>query len=408
MHRRAAAEICLAFAMNVARRFLRCVHVLRGEKFKNGAAVNAHKKHYFWDSVFLIAGMAIGASVLGLPVSLRSCGYWPALAGTLLVYLCTLASGVLLAQLFVANHDSDLPTLFRRHLGRSGAALFNASYFTLAFCLLVAYWSCLNGIFRSGALVVVVVGILLYLGLRHGFELLGEINGALTIVLIFSFAVLTISAFMGERVPAACLANWSELPMGLPIILCSFGYHQVVPIVCERLDYDSGRIKRALIVGTAIPLVFNATILTIGFRLFTALELAEAAKLGIPVFVLLKNRFGSDLFLYAGRLFSFCAIGTSMLGISMAMKGALRDIFKSNKILWQLVEVMIVLPLVPAIFKPQLFFIILDVAGGIFGNLIAGLLPVMPFLFPQRFRLRHLLLWSVFAAIFAVTCIKLL
>ncbi|MDR1413319.1 MAG: hypothetical protein LBI56_00005, partial [Puniceicoccales bacterium] len=163
--------------------------------------MNTQEKHYFWDSVFLIAGMAVGASVLGLPVALRRCGYWPALVGTLLIYLCTLASGVLLARLFVANHDNDLPTLFRRHLGRFGAALFNISYFTLAFCLLVAYWSCLNGIFRNLAPVVIAIGVLLYFGLRHGFELLGKLNGVLTIVLIFSFATLVISALMCKQPP---------------------------------------------------------------------------------------------------------------------------------------------------------------------------------------------------------------
>jgi tyrosine-specific transport protein len=244
--------------------------------------------------------------------------------------------------------------------------------------------------------------------LRHGFELLGKLNGVLTIVLIFSFATLVISALMCKQPPMIKFGDWMQLPLGLPILLCSFGYHQVIPIVCQRLNYDTGRINRALLIGTAIPLIFNATILALGFCLFTQNELAKAAKLGLPVFILLRDRFGSNLFIYAGQAFSLCAIGTSMIGISMAMKGALRDIFKSNKTLWHLVEAFIVIPLVPAIIKPNLFLAILGVAGGIFGNLIAGLLPVAPFLKAKRFRIRYALLWLIFAAIFVIECRSLI
>jgi hypothetical protein len=72
------------------------------------------------------------------------------------------------------------------------------------------------------------------------------------------------------------------------------------------------------------------------------------------------------------------------------------------------VEVLIVLPIVPAIFKPQLFFTVLGLAGGIFGNLIAGILPLTPFLGVKRFWVGYLLLWLAFIGIFAIECINLL
>jgi amino acid permease len=116
----------------------------------------------------------------------------------------------------------------------------------------------------------------------------------------------------------------------------------------------------------------------------------------------------SDLFARAAQAFSFLAIATSMIGISMAMKGALYDVWGEWKILRRSVEVLIVLPIVPAIFKPQLFFTILGLAGGIFGNLIAGILPLTPFLGAKRFRVGYLLLWLTFIGIFTIECINLL
>jgi amino acid permease len=72
--------------------------------------------------------------------------------------------------------------------------------------------------------------------------------------------------------------------MALPIILCSFGYHQVIPLVCRQLNYKKKNVILALSIGVFIPFLFNATILTAGFRMFTAEELSRAANLGVPIF----------------------------------------------------------------------------------------------------------------------------
>jgi tyrosine-specific transport protein len=333
--------------------------------------------------------------------------YGPALVGILLMFLCAVASGILISQLLLDGPDQDLPTLFRRHLGQMGAVVFNISYFCLAFCLLVAYWCCLKDVLHGGISTVMVFGFLMYYGLRRRFGLLGRLNSALGIGLIISFILFVGSAFVGDRLPLFAFANWEKLPMGLPIILCSFGYHLVIPTVCKQLRHNTRSIITAVIVGTSIPLIFNVVIVTLGFSLFTPGELAHAADLGVPVFVLLRERFNSVFFLYIGKIFTFFAISTSLLGVSIAMKGALRDISKSSETLKEFVEVIILLPLLLSFFRPQLFFTVLGLVGGIFSNLCAGLLPVLPFLFPGRFRLRYAVLWCSFASIFVIECVKL-
>jgi tyrosine-specific transport protein len=177
-------------------------------------------------------------------------------------------------------------------------------------------------------------------------------------------------------------------------------------MVCQQLDYNVRIINRALLIGTLIPLIFNITILTVGFRLFSQDELAEAARLGVPVFVLLKEHFNSNFFLHVGQCFSFFAIITSLIGVSMAMHGALHDLLNGQKIS-KLTEIFILIPLLIALIWPQLFFIVLGIVGGIFGNLMAGLLPVMPFLKPGFFRFRYLILWLVFLSIFILECANL-
>ncbi|MDR1434803.1 MAG: hypothetical protein LBI77_00135 [Puniceicoccales bacterium] len=371
------------------------------------------KQHRFLNAIFLVAGTSIGASELGLPVALRHSGYLPAVVGMLGIYICMLASGILLAKLFIGERQRNLPALFQKYLGGLGATLFNGSYFSLAFCLLVAYWSGIQSILSSfhGGLftliVLLIAAIGIYYCLRHNFRLLYFFNTILTIGLILSFIFLVLASFRSSSLSLFHSTNWSQLPSSLPLILCSFGYHQVIPMVCQQLDYDRRVINRALLAGTLFPLIFNIIILTIGFRLFSTDELSEAARLGMPVFVLLKEHFHSNFFVYVGQCFSFFAIATSLLGVSMALRGALYDIFEGQKILQRSTELLIIFPLFIAIVKPQLFFTVLGLAGGIFGNLMAGLLPTTPFLKAGYFRFRYLLLWLAFVAVFVLECVNL-
>ncbi|MDR0727405.1 MAG: hypothetical protein LBF26_00720 [Puniceicoccales bacterium] len=349
-----------------------------------------------WGAALLIAGIAIGAGELGLPLALGRAGYYPAVAGVCLVYVCTLASAMIIARLVVESGGGDLPSIFLRHLGTGWAVLFNASYFILAFCLLVAYWSGLLSLLGGFRLTVCILGIGVYVGLRKGCGFLKKISAWATVALIVSFvALVTIGFCRSERVFRP-ISQWRLLPLGLPIILCSFGYHQVIPAVCRQLDYRLSGIHRALVLGTLIPLAVTLVVLTLGFRIFPQEELVEAEKLGLPMFVLFRNHGANELVFAVGRCFSVLAIATSLLGVAMAMNGALADIRFRQWNTKKFRKLLVMAPLPIALFCPHLFVAVLGVAGGIFGNMIAGVIPIMPFLRRRRFRVRYFMLWLVF------------
>jgi amino acid permease len=122
----------------------------------------------------------------------------------------------------------------------------------------------------------------------------------------------------------------------------------------------------------------------------------EAAKLGLPMFALFRDHGAHELVFITGRCFSVLAIGTSLLGIAMAMNGALADIHWNTK---KFRELLVMVPLPIALICPHLFVTVLGIAGGIFGNIIAGIIPVMPFLDRQRFHAGYLVLWLIFMGI---------
>ncbi|MDR1437637.1 MAG: hypothetical protein LBI69_01085 [Puniceicoccales bacterium] len=355
-------------------------------------------------AAFLIAGTAIGAGELGLPMALSKAGYVPAFFGTLLVYLCMLASGMLTTKLFLNSHAEDLPSLFRSHLGKCWAGVFNCSYFALAFCLLVAYWSGLFSLLGGTKLALAVLGIfagILFMGLGGKFLFVTQMNTLLTAALVAVFCALIVYGFTHGNQPIAGHQSWKHLPCGLPVILCSFGYHQVIPIVCKQLGSNKRVIFSTLILGTILPLLFALSVFTLGFHLFSPEELALAAKRGIPMFALLRDSAISKPLVCLGRCFSLLAIGTSLLGISLAMRGAINDLLR-GKNRFRMKEMLVLLPFPIAMLNPGLFLFVLGLCGGIFGNLIAGIIPVMPFLLADRFRFRYLLLWGIFVGIFAI------
>jgi tyrosine-specific transport protein len=352
-----------------------------------------------WEAALLIAGIAIGAGELGLPLALGRAGYYPAVVGVLLVYTCTLASGMLIVRLVIESGRDDLPSLFLKYLGKGWATFFNVSYFTLAFCLLVAYWSGLLSLLNGFRLTVCALGAVVYVGLRRNCEFLKRIGAWATVALIASFVALVVFGFCRSEHGFQPTSHWRFLPLGLPVILCSFGYHQIIPMVCRQLNYQSPAIRRALLLGTFLPLAVTLLVLTLGFRIFPQEELVEAAELGLPMFALFHNHSAHELVFLAGRCFSILAIITSLLGIAMAMNGALGDIRSCWWDTKKFRELLVLVPLPIALFCPHLFVAILGIAGGIFGNIIAGIIPIMPFLGRQRFRLGYFILWLVFMGI---------
>jgi hypothetical protein len=128
----------------------------------------------------------------------------------------------------------------------------------------------------------------------------------------------------------------------------------------------------------------------------------KTAKEGLPIFTLFRNRESSQWVFVAGRYFSCFAIGTSIISLSMAMHGALMDVLPKK--LHNLRNLFIFLPQPLAVLNPHLFLSVLGLCGGIFGNLIAGIIPMTPFIKGKRFRIYYLAIWLFFLIILFLEC----
>jgi tyrosine-specific transport protein len=328
--------------------------------------------------VLFIAGNAIGAGVLGLPVTLGGAGFWPSLLAIFILYGAMLHTGQILANCVIETRSFDLPSLFQKTLGKPGVIIFSMAYFTLFFCLLVAYWTGLGSIFSEvsfpcrGALFLVVT-----LLLFHGFRSIGPLNVVLTGGFIIAFTVLIFSIFQVKGEALVRIGDWGVVNRSLAVILCSYGFHGAVPFVCSQLDFDKKSIEKAITWGAFFPFLFNVIILWASFRALNPEELARGLAQGLPVFAILSQKEGMHLCALWGQIFSFFAIITSLIGVSLTMGNALQDCFSGRAMKLPIIGVTVFLPFIISFYNPSIFIRTLEFSGGILLNIIAGILPLI-------------------------------
>ncbi|MDR1432805.1 MAG: hypothetical protein LBI61_00480 [Puniceicoccales bacterium] len=363
--------------------------------------------------VLFVAGNAIGASVLGLPIVMRSAGFVPACAACLLMSLVMAYAELLLARLFMESGASDLPGMFKTKLGPLGAALFNCSYFVLFFCLLVAYWAGTRAIFGAfslgnAALWLTICAIACCL--IFDFRAAGPINTLLTVGLLLSFACLGLKTFACHGGNLMETINFRAAAAALPIVICSYCFHGAIPLICHQLNCDRKMIGAAVICGIFFPLMFNLCILFVGFRVLSASDLAEGAANGWPLFVALANKLSAKSFFLLGNLFSIFAILSSLVGVTTTMKGAVADICGSRKKTSAFIEfaVILLLPLSVAIYCPKIFISTLEFSGGILSNLMVGILPLAALIRAKAMNWKYALLLALFVNIFCLELAKLI
>ena len=162
----------------------------------------------------------------------------------------------------------------------------------------------------------------------------------------------------------------------VPISILSLVYHNVIPTVSRRLGFDRARIARAVLLGSAAPLVmfiaWNALIQGVveggGADPVAALIAAESGEEGAVLSV-------------AVQIFSFSAVVTSFVGFYYGMRGYVKDVLVESSVSTLadderiLAAAVLVPPSILAATDPGLFLPALDAAGTFGITLLFGIIP---------------------------------
>lgn len=337
----------------------------------------------------LVAGTSIGAGMLALPVVSSQGGFLPACAIYSLCWVFMTITGLFLTELCLKMPpESNLISLAQHFLGTKGKILCWMLYLFLFYSLSVAYLTVggqliqqLFGGKLSSFLATILFLLLLAPFVYRGAKTVDLMNRVLMGGLILSyigFVFFGLPLIQGEYL---LRMEWKSAFWALPVIFTAFSYQGVIPSLVTYLDRDPKKLRLAICMGTTmafgIYIIWQMLILGI-IPVEGAFGLAEAKSQGTTAIPLLKHHTSISHIYALGGAFSFFAITTSFLGVTLGLFDFLADGLSLTKkgMNKALIAALVFLPpLFVSLINPHLFLVALGYAGGIGCALLLGLMP---------------------------------
>lgn len=334
----------------------------------------------------LIAGTSIGAGMLSLPVVTSKGGFFPSCIIYIFAWMVMTATGLLFLE--ICHHlpkDSNIISMSDKFLGIKGKIFSWALYLFLFYMLLVAY-------ITSGASLISTVmpsyfsldlSIVIFVLIFSIFVYIGTIavewaNFILMIGLIVSYLLFVFFGIEFIDFSKLYKSNLINSLGSFSVILISFGYQGTVPSLTYFFKKDIKKTKTAIILGTTIALVIYLVWEFLILGIVPKEDLLKALVSGDTAIRPLKNIINVKSIYVLGQFFSFFAITTSFLGVSLGLFDFLSDGFKIPKkgIKKLSIAVCTFLPSTfIAVTYPNIFHIALSYAGAIGGSLLLIFLP---------------------------------
>jgi len=221
-------------------------------------------------SSLIIAGTALGAGMLAIPMVLAQFGL---LYGTLLmVLICfgtTYAALLLLEATIKAGGGLGLNSIARKTLGRQGQLLTNGLLYALLICLLMAYilgaGDLLSKLLSNFGIEItattsqIVFTLIAGAVVASGTGVIDKLNRALFFVMLASlFATMTFLApsMTQENLMQVTSHDHVDLIKTSAILFTSFGFMVVITtLVSYNHEATDKQLRNMVIVGSLIPLV---------------------------------------------------------------------------------------------------------------------------------------------------------
>ena len=340
----------------------------------------------------LIMGSCIGAGMLALPILTGIPGFFPSLIMFLISWGFMLITGLLMVEVMGwFKKPVNLISMAEKTLGPIGKVLCWILYLFLFYALLVAYISASGNhvslffetLFKfkfssylGSFFFVAVFGWLIYLGTKP----VDHMNRYLMVGKILSFALLVL---LGVQyiVPRLLLHYDPKYAFySFPILIISFGYHNMIPVLMKYLDMDRKRVRRSIFIGSFATCLIYLIWEIIALGILPFQTILHDFKLNIDAAQAIGTFLGFRWIGLSAQSLAFFAILTSFLAQALSITNFLSDGFKVSRqerepILMCLLA--LIPPLLFSIFFKGIFFKALNFAGGICAVILFGIFPAL-------------------------------
>ncbi|WP_318488223.1 amino acid permease [Photobacterium leiognathi] len=337
-------------------------------------------------SSLIIAGTALGAGMLAIPMVLAQFGL---LSGTILMLVIwsgTTYSALLLLEASIKVRGGlGMNTIAKQSLGKGGQLITNGLLYALLICLLMAY------IIGAGDLVhKMVLNLGLDISLVQSQILFAVIAGGIVaagtgvidklnrVLFLLMLAVLVITLF--ALVPNMSLAHFFtatndssiDLIKTSAVLFTSFGFFPVIPsLVSYNENATHAQLRNMVLLGSLIPLVCYLLWLYAIVGSLSYEQLTQFNNVSELINVLATRFEGIHVIL---SIFTGLALLTSFFGVALSLFDQNIDLFKQNRAVTYVLT--FILPLLGAIFAAEKFLAVLSYAGLIM-VFIAVFIPMM-------------------------------
>lgn len=329
--------------------------------------------------------------MLGLPVVAGISGFIPSTIAFVLVWMYMLATGLLIVEINLwFKDDISFLTMSEKILGKCGKWISGFLFLFLFYSIMVAYISgcgslvceLLNqnfGIVCSQTVGSILSSVIFGLVILAGTVVVDGVNRLFMVGLGVAYLLLLVIGLPHINTGLLTTANWSGILVAIPLMVISFGYHNLVPTITEYLEHNKREVVKSIAIGSSLPLLV--------YLLWDGLIMGlipggyeEAVASGDMATQALRKITGTTKINDLAEMFAFFALVTSFLGVALSLVDFLRDGFHDagvglHRLLYVLLA--IVPPLVFALVYPKVFLIALGYAGGFATVILFGILPAL-------------------------------
>ena len=267
-----------------------------------------------------LVGTIIGAGVLGIPYVISKAGFLTGLIDIILLGIVVLLINLSIGEVVLRTKGlHQLTGYAEKYLGKKGKFIMSLTMFFGITGALLAYiigvGEALSAIFNIDAFFLslgffVIASGLIYYGIRSvaSSELLLS-SVVITLILVISF----ISFFSG-KMNLSNLTEFNLMKIFVPygVILFAFIGAAAVPEMSEILKKNKKIFKKAIVIGSLIPLILYALFAVVIVGVFGD-RVTEIATVGLGL------EFGTIVVILA-NLFAVFAMTTSFLALGLALR----------------------------------------------------------------------------------------
>jgi len=331
--------------------------------------------------ILLIVGTSIGGGMLALPVVAAQTGFFTACGLMIGVWaLMTLSALWILEVNLWLPAGSNLISMAKATLGVGGAAIAWLAYLLLLYCLLSVYIaggadviaSIFSNLhirpFASVLVFIFILGAVVACGVRS----VDWVNRGLLSIKLASFVLLVGLTFPYIQFSRLIHIKVALLSIAIMPVITSFGYAIIIPSLRVYLHSDRIRLRRMIIFSSLLPLfcyllwvfvTLGAVSLTGAHGLVHMLNSGHAASELMQALGAISHTSVID---HLSNLFTAICVGTSFLGVSLAMCHFLHDglavpVTNPGKIL--ILGIAYLPPMLLVLFFPNVFIMGLHYAG---------------------------------------------